>query len=383
MFCIHCGASLPDGTRFCTKCGKPVKQSSAQSPADDFPDFESIASKGLSAQPPAEFDPPPRGPVQQVPQQPTIKEHIAPPPRYDDLDFTPPPAPPSPARAKSSPLPVIAAAALVCIAIVGALVIFQPWKLLANDPDTGAHSADASASTPGSSKTPAAGVAPDASAAADDAYEWSDFNGVWQAGDMLFELITEDGELNVTMQQSGKSYWDSAELDDDTDSVDVELGGAEVRIKPRDIRTLRIVIDGERFEAERYTGSLITKDDDTPETPALQAQDGEYLYYSPATGTRSAGGAIPDDDDLHFWPLDRFAISTADLDRLTQNEIDIIRNEAFARHGYVFTTDAWIEFFDEYDWYQPDPSFTEDRFSKLEKQNIDTIVLYEKEKGWL
>ena len=203
-----------------------------------------------------------------------------------------------------------------------------------------------------------------------------------EAGGVIFELLTEDGELNVTMQQDGKSYWDSAELDEDTDTVDVDLGGTEVRIKPRGSKILRIVIDGERFEAERYKGALAPSGNEPPKS-LPETQDGEYLYYSPSTGTRSAGGALPDDDDLHFWPLDRFAISATDLDRLTQDEIDIIRNEAFARHGYVFTTDAWIEFFEEYDWYHPDPSFTEDRFSKLEKQNIDTIVLYEKEKGWM
>lgn len=214
------------------------------------------------------------------------------------------------------------------------------------------------------------------------AFSWSSFNGAWQAGGVIFELLTEDGELNVTMQQDGKSYWDSAELDEDTDTVDVDLGGTEVRIKPRGSKILRIVIDGERFEAERYKGALAPSGNEPPKS-LPETQDGEYLYYSPSTGTRSAGGALPDDDDLHFWPLDRFAISATDLDRLTQDEIDIIRNEAFARHGYVFTTDAWIEFFEEYDWYHPDPSFTEDRFSKLEKQNIDTIVLYEKEKGWM
>ena len=379
MFCIHCGAQLPEGTRFCTKCGKPVKQPSAQAPQDDFPDFENLASQEVSSPPPPEFNPPPRGPVQQTPEQPTIKEHIAPPPRYDDLGSTPPPASPSPRKPASVPLPMIAVAALIIVAIVAALVIFQPWKLLASNPSP----SPVPHASAGSQSNLHGAAIPGKSADEDElAFSWSSFNGAWQAGGVIFELLTEDGELNVTMQQDGKSYWDSAELDEDTDTVDVDLGGTEVRIKPRGSKILRIVIDGERFEAERYKGALAPSGNEPPKS-LPETQDGEYLYYSPSTGTRSAGGALPDDDDLHFWPLDRFAISSADLDRLTQDEIDIIRNEAFARHGYVFTTDAWIEFFEEYDWYHPDPSFTEDRFSKLEKQNIDTIVLYEKEKGWM
>lgn len=369
MFCIHCGEPLPEDTQFCPTCGRPVE--SPSTPPSDFPDLEDLASQRVSTQPPPEFDPPARGPVnvQQAPEQPTIKEHIAPPPRYDDLDFDPPSAP-EPER--SNLIPAIIAAVLIVLAVIGALVKFHPWTLLAAGDS--AFSAGSSQMN-GPSSSAQSGVLPENELT----FEWSDFNGAWKAGSAVFELLVEDGELNVTMQQGGKSYWDAAELIDDTDMVDVDLGGFEVRIKPRGSETLRIVIDGERFEAERYKGSLPEKEEKpVPETP-----NGEYLYYSPSTGTRSANGSLPDDDKLHFWPLDRFAISTADLDRLTQDEIDIIRNEAFARHGYVFTTEAWLDFFDAYTWYVPDRSFTEERFSKLEKQNIDTIVTYEREKGWM
>ena len=89
------------------------------------------------------------------------------------------------------------------------------------------------------------------------------------------------------------------------------------------------------------------------------------------------------DKSQMFWPLDKFAISTTDLDRLTSHEINIIKNEAYARHGYIFVNEKWQEFFEQFNWYEKDTSFTEDKFSKLEKQNLDTIILYQREKGWI
>ena len=272
---------------------------------------------------------------------------------------------------------------MILAAVVIALVKFQPWTLLAGGDAQGVVSSEV-LDRPEQDEDDSEAEGGSTAAAAEGT-NWNDYVGFWSAGGLTFELFIEDDELNVTMQLGSRSYWDSADISDAPDAVSVELDGMEVRLKPRDRGALRIAIDGERYDAEPYSGALSPDTENSPTTdaPSLPVDDSGYLYYSPSTGTRSAGGNIPSDSSLHFWPLDQYAISTTELDRLTRDEVDIIRNEVFARHGYIFTTERWNTFFAAYDWYQPDPTFTEARFTKLEKQNIDTIVAYEKAKGWL
>ena len=333
MFCIHCGAKLPDGTKFCTQCGQPVHDtSSAPGPAQE--------------------------PIQ--PSKPIRPTYPAEPPKKNRLAL----------------FAVLAGILLVVAAIVVALILFRPWMNFSNS--VGAQSI-LSEVVPN-----AADSAEEDDALPADKVDWGEYTGNWSAGGYRFSLLTEGGMLRATFNTETSSQQIVYDLDHCPESLELEFDEVTMCLLPREGGTLRVTIDGHTFDAMR-SNNLPPETDTVPsETPTLNASDSGYLFYSPSTGTRSTGGVIPENQpDLHFWPLDQFAISTADLDRLTRDEIDIIRNETFARHGYVFTSEAWADFFDDYDWYEPDPSFTEEGFSKLEKQNIDTIVLYEQEKGWL
>lgn len=403
MFCTNCGKELPDGTKFCTKCGKPVRQ--PPTGQDAFPDLEGIAAQkqqeAISNLPPQGYHAPTRA-ADDVSSP--IREQIAPPPQYDDLDGIPPEPK---QKGKGAMIAVIVGIVVLAAVIIFALVKFvfladkqedsqsQSSSITSHVADEPDADLDKDDDADDHAKAPAGDAEP--------ALDWKDYTGVWQAGAYLFELTIEDGELNVTMADGSKSYWDSTDLADEKDSADFDLGGMAVRIKQRGKDSLRIAVNGDRYQAERYSGSMpdytpapapaakapASTPAPAPNAPAATAPaavtgtDSGYLYYSSSTGTRTANSMVPSNSSLHFWPLDKYAISTADLDRLTREEIDIIRNEAYARYGYVFTTDKWNNFFSNYTWYVPDASFTDARFSKLEKTNIDTIVNYEKGKGWL
>lgn len=84
----------------------------------------------------------------------------------------------------------------------------------------------------------------------------------------------------------------------------------------------------------------------------------------------------------YFWPTNTCYITDSDLAAYSQNEVATIRNEIYARHGYEFQTEKWRNYFAQFSWYQPNPNFSESQFSDIERDNLDTIVNYEKSQGW-
>jgi TM2 domain-containing membrane protein YozV len=59
MFCVKCGAAVPEGGQFCASCGAPVSETtvdpalaSGQSPRGSAPSFAAAASPRLTAWPP-------------------------------------------------------------------------------------------------------------------------------------------------------------------------------------------------------------------------------------------------------------------------------------------------------------------------------------------
>ena len=66
------------------------------------------------------------------------------------------------------------------------------------------------------------------------------------------------------------------------------------------------------------------------------------------------------------------------LEGLFLEDASQMRQEIYARHGKVFK-EPWLQkYFSSFDWYKPDPNFTEASLSEVEKKNIATIAAYEK-----
>lgn len=78
-------------------------------------------------------------------------------------------------------------------------------------------------------------------------------------------------------------------------------------------------------------------------------------------------------------------ISYADLEDLSKRDVELARNEIYARRGRKFDRDDLRDYFESKSWYHPiyDPDdFSDSIFNEYEKANIMTIVDYEEEKGW-
>ena len=80
----------------------------------------------------------------------------------------------------------------------------------------------------------------------------------------------------------------------------------------------------------------------------------------------------------YLFPSHTAYITEADLRGLTKHEVSLIRNEIYARHGYIFKQEEFKVYFNTQDWYNPNENFSTSMFNEIERANIDFIVNYEK-----
>lgn len=65
------------------------------------------------------------------------------------------------------------------------------------------------------------------------------------------------------------------------------------------------------------------------------------------------------------------------LTKFNKNELRIMRNEIFARHGYKFRSDEMKQYFEKQVWYVPTFDNVNDKLTELEKLNIKLIRRFE------
>lgn len=70
-----------------------------------------------------------------------------------------------------------------------------------------------------------------------------------------------------------------------------------------------------------------------------------------------------------------------DVENLSGWELKIIRNEIFARHGYIFKTEEMRNYFKYEKWYVPMYDNVDRMLTDVEKKNIELIKRYESRLG--
>lgn len=71
-------------------------------------------------------------------------------------------------------------------------------------------------------------------------------------------------------------------------------------------------------------------------------------------------------------------LTSADLENKSLNELKIMRNEIFARHGYIFKTDDMKKYFSSQAWYTPKHSDVSNLLNKIEIENVNIIKNHER-----
>lgn len=96
-----------------------------------------------------------------------------------------------------------------------------------------------------------------------------------------------------------------------------------------------------------------------------------------------------DNSDYIIAGSDSRYITDEELKPLTQQEIQLARNEIFARHGRKFNSDWIRRYFEEKSWYVPEyePEYFDNNlmnaeFNEYEKENIKCIRKYEEKMGY-
>jgi hypothetical protein len=67
----------------------------------------------------------------------------------------------------------------------------------------------------------------------------------------------------------------------------------------------------------------------------------------------------------------------ADLEGLSHQELKIMRNEIYARHGYIFKTSEMKAYFSQQVWYQGQYEEVASQLTSIEQKNVELIKSYE------
>ena len=70
-------------------------------------------------------------------------------------------------------------------------------------------------------------------------------------------------------------------------------------------------------------------------------------------------------------------LTASDLQGLSKFDLKIMRNEIFARHGYIFQTNEMKNYFQSQSWYTPKYRDISSLLSNIEQKNVALIKRYE------
>ena len=76
-----------------------------------------------------------------------------------------------------------------------------------------------------------------------------------------------------------------------------------------------------------------------------------------------------------------YSYTINDLSSLSPKELSYLRNQIYAKHGYVFKSQELNDYFSQFSWYHPDPSVTGRELNSTEKANAEFIKRYQDENG--
>lgn len=143
--------------------------------------------------------------------------------------------------------------------------------------------------------------------------------------------------------------------------------------------------------ARPETGNVVIGGDTAaqapPETQRPEPQQQAYAPPEPEPKPEYNPPVENSGGDYLLPSSGRRTITRNDLSGLTKKQLDLARNEIYARHGWIFKRQDLINYFSQKSWYSPRGSqknrdrinnAIDNELSGVEKKNIEIIQAYEK-----
>lgn len=118
-----------------------------------------------------------------------------------------------------------------------------------------------------------------------------------------------------------------------------------------------------------YIKNYISEHFETTTQPTTQAPAQPVIVqqpvYTPAPSVGNSSQIIPDSSYRK--------LTKSELSGYSSEALALIRNEIYARNGYVFQKQQYRDYFGSKTWYSPNPNFNESWLNSTEKYNIQLI----------
>lgn len=245
-----------------------------------------------------------------------------------------------------------AAIAAICVAVV-VVIVAAVWFALA-----GAPAQDAAQDAPSQEQDDSAATVLDLSA-----------TSISTAGypQVVLDLeLTSDDEVDLGSLTAGDFVLEEAadgssgsQVTIDRFSVSADEGTCRIVYTsslPQDDATHTLCIDLDELSGLRGGTSVRF----TVDVPADDADDAEEQTDDEQTAPASDGDYVLADSDTRLYTAD-------ELESLSDWELEIARNEIYARHGREFSNEALREYFEGQPWYEP-------RYSAEEFDALDGVL---------
>jgi hypothetical protein len=181
-----------------------------------------------------------------------------------------------------------------------------------------------------------------------------------------------EASKHPTVQPGDMRYWLTRTL------TSKKLGvhsGAEWRVLRAEVEAIHGKRFGEAWLQQYFDERYWYKPKDNYDAKKLSAIEQKNLATIAAAQKASRKVALaPGDMELFENKL----IAAGMLRGLSLNELRLLRNEIYARHGRQFQAQWLSQYFYSQPWYQPDDNFKDEQVTGTDKTNVETIVAYEK-----